>query len=148
MGQGEINRGRHTDHPAGRHSIRTNQWPPPPSSHFLQARCPSCRPTNSVKALKATSAFGLGRRVLLNGVTCTITVPYKMEDTTTQNKDKRLKPGLVALYYIWPENTSSLFLQPAWSTKPWQRRKQHGPCNAEMTVSEWRSSELPWPSRP
>jgi len=24
---------------------------------FLQARCPSCRPTNSVKALKATSAF-------------------------------------------------------------------------------------------
>jgi len=29
---------------------------------FLQARCPSCRPTNSVKALKATSAFGLARR--------------------------------------------------------------------------------------
>jgi len=24
MVQGEINRGRHTDHPAGRHSIRTN----------------------------------------------------------------------------------------------------------------------------
>jgi len=24
-------------------------------SHFLQAGCPSCRPTNSVKALKATS---------------------------------------------------------------------------------------------
>jgi len=30
MGQGEINRGRHTDHPAGCHSIRTNQCPPPP----------------------------------------------------------------------------------------------------------------------
>ena len=29
---------------------------------LLQAGCPSCRPTNSVKALKATSAFGLGRR--------------------------------------------------------------------------------------
>ena len=26
--------------------------PPPPSPHFLQAGCPSCRPTNSVKALK------------------------------------------------------------------------------------------------
>jgi len=51
--QGEINRGRHTDHPAGRHSIRTNQCPPPPSPIFLQAGCPSCRPTNSVKALKA-----------------------------------------------------------------------------------------------
>jgi len=29
---------------------------------FLQARCPSCRPANSIKALKATSAFRLGRR--------------------------------------------------------------------------------------
>jgi len=29
--QGKIYRGRHTDHPAGRHSIRTNQCPPPPS---------------------------------------------------------------------------------------------------------------------
>jgi len=54
--QGEINRGRHTDHPAGRHSIQTNQCPPPPYPHiFLRAGCPSCRPTNSVKALKATS---------------------------------------------------------------------------------------------
>ena len=61
MVQGKINRGRHTDHPAGCHSIRTNQCPPPPS-HFLQAGCPSFRPTISVKALKATSAFKLGRR--------------------------------------------------------------------------------------
>jgi len=29
---------------------------------FLQTGCPSCCPTNSVKALKATSTFGLGRR--------------------------------------------------------------------------------------
>ena len=27
MVQGKINRGRHTDHPAGCHSVRTNQWP-------------------------------------------------------------------------------------------------------------------------
>ena len=52
--QGKINRGRQTDHPTGCHSIRTNQCPPPPSPYFLQAGCPSCRPTNSVKALKAT----------------------------------------------------------------------------------------------
>ena len=47
---------------------------------FLQAGCPSCRPTNSVKALKATSAFRLGRdaRGLLNGVTCTVSVPFVM----------------------------------------------------------------------
>jgi len=31
MVQGKINRGRHSDHPAGRHSIRSNQCPPPPS---------------------------------------------------------------------------------------------------------------------
>jgi len=31
MVQGKINRGRQTDHPAGHHSIRTNQCPPPPS---------------------------------------------------------------------------------------------------------------------
>jgi len=50
MVQGKINRSRHTDHPAGHHSIQTNQCPPPSSPHFLQAGCPSCRPTNSVKA--------------------------------------------------------------------------------------------------
>ena len=54
MVQEKINRGRHTDHPAGCHSIRTNQCPPPPSPHFLQAGCPSCHPTNSLKALKAS----------------------------------------------------------------------------------------------
>jgi len=53
MVQRKINRDRHTDHPAGHHSIRTNQCPPPPSPIFLQARCTSCRPTNSVRALKA-----------------------------------------------------------------------------------------------
>jgi len=41
-----------TDHPAERHSIRTNQCPPPLSPIFLHAGCPSCRPTNSAKALK------------------------------------------------------------------------------------------------
>ena len=35
MVQGKINRGRHTDHPDGRHSIQTNQCPPPPSPHIF-----------------------------------------------------------------------------------------------------------------
>ena len=52
-GAREINRGKDNDHPAGCHSIRTNQCPPPSSPIFLRAGCPSCRPTNSVKALKA-----------------------------------------------------------------------------------------------
>jgi len=35
---------------------------PPFFTGWKSAGCPSCRPTNSVKALKAISAFGLGRR--------------------------------------------------------------------------------------
>jgi len=33
--QGKINRSRHSDHPARRHSIRTNQCSPPPSPPFF-----------------------------------------------------------------------------------------------------------------
>ena len=40
MAQGKINRGRHTDHPAGRHSMRTNQCPPPPFPIFFTGRIP------------------------------------------------------------------------------------------------------------
>jgi len=54
MVQGEINRDRHTDHPAGCHSIQTNQCPPSPHPpYFLWAGYPSYRLHNSVKALKA-----------------------------------------------------------------------------------------------
>jgi len=44
MMQGKINRGRHTDHPAGRHCIRTNQCPPPPSPHIFTGRMPFLPP--------------------------------------------------------------------------------------------------------
>jgi len=49
MVQGEINRGRHTDHPAGRHSIRTNQCPPPLSPHIFYRpdALPAAQPTVS-----------------------------------------------------------------------------------------------------
>jgi len=50
MAQGKIDRGRHTDHPAGRHSIRTNQCPPPPFP-FFTGQIPFLLP-NRVKALK------------------------------------------------------------------------------------------------
>ena len=36
-------------------SLQTDNHASTPLLSFLQARCPSCRPTNSVKALKATS---------------------------------------------------------------------------------------------
>jgi len=43
--------------PSGLTSAHLHQ----PPHIFLQTGYPSCCPTNSVKALKATSAFGLGR---------------------------------------------------------------------------------------
>jgi len=56
MVQGKINRGRQTDHPAGRHSNWTKQCPPPPSPHCFTGQMPFLPPkTNSSKALKATN---------------------------------------------------------------------------------------------
>jgi len=47
--QGKTNRGRHTDHPAGRHSIRTNQCLPPTSPNFSYRpdALPAAQPTVS-----------------------------------------------------------------------------------------------------
>jgi len=43
-------------------SLQTDNHASTPHSVFLQAGCPSCRPTNSVKALKATLAFNICAR--------------------------------------------------------------------------------------
>jgi len=42
--QRKINRGRHTDHPTGRHSIQTNQCPPPLSPIYYTDRMPFLLP--------------------------------------------------------------------------------------------------------
>jgi len=55
--------------------------------HFLQARCPSCCPTNSVKALKATSAFRLGRRHYSSPQWCYLQSPYLWFDNTSCQKN-------------------------------------------------------------
>jgi len=49
MAQRKINGGRHTDHPAGCQSIRTNQCPPTPSPHILYRpdALPAAQPTAS-----------------------------------------------------------------------------------------------------
>jgi len=41
-------------------SLQTDNHASNPPLSLLQAGCPSCRPTNSVKALKATTATELG----------------------------------------------------------------------------------------
>ena len=50
MVQGKINRGRHTNHPAGRHSIQTNQCPPLPSTHFFTGRMPFLPPNQQCQS--------------------------------------------------------------------------------------------------
>jgi len=52
MVQGKINRGRHTDHPAGRHSIRPKQCPPPPSPCIFTGRMPSLPPNQQCQSTK------------------------------------------------------------------------------------------------
>jgi len=43
--KGKINRGRHSEHLAGCHSIRIKQYPPPPSRNFFTGRMPFLPPS-------------------------------------------------------------------------------------------------------
>jgi len=52
MVQGKINRCRHTDHPARRHSIRTNQCPPPPSPMFFTGCMPFLPPSQQCQCIE------------------------------------------------------------------------------------------------
>jgi len=45
-----------------RTSLQTDNHTSTPITQFLQARCPSCCPTNSVKALKAIVTYRVSRR--------------------------------------------------------------------------------------
>jgi len=76
MLQGKTNRGRHTDHPAGHHSIQTKQCPPPPSPIFYRPDAlPATQPTVSKHWRQlAHSDYGQDARVLLNSVTCTVSI--------------------------------------------------------------------------
>jgi len=48
-------------------SPQTDNHTSTPPLSFLQAGCPSCRPTNSVKALKATASESTSERILKIG---------------------------------------------------------------------------------
>jgi len=70
--QGKINTGRHTDHLAGCHFIRTNQCPPSPFPIFYR---PDAFPATHPTVSKHWRQLVQDAEVLLNGVTCTISVP-------------------------------------------------------------------------
>jgi len=50
MVQGEINRGRYTDHLTGRHSVQINQCPPPPSPHVFTGWMPFLLPNQQCQS--------------------------------------------------------------------------------------------------
>ena len=85
MVQGKINRDRHNDHPAGRHSIRTNQCPPPPSPPYFYGpdALPAAQPTVSKPWRQlAHSDQGEDARNLLNGVTCTVSISHRLRTSS------------------------------------------------------------------
>jgi len=92
--QEKINRGRHTDCPAGRHSIRTNQCPPLQSPIFYGLDAlPVAQPAVSkhwrqlAHLDKAEDA-----RILLNGVTCAVTIPQTSRGTWLHMRNLVLSP--------------------------------------------------------
>jgi len=49
-------------------SLQTDNHASTPPLSFLQAGCPSCRPTNSVKALKANIAHKAHKNIVSNAL--------------------------------------------------------------------------------
>jgi len=52
-----LTRGRHTDNPAGRHSIRTNHCPHPPSPIFFTDRMPFLPPNQQCQSTEGKTKF-------------------------------------------------------------------------------------------
>jgi len=80
MVQEEINTGRHNEHPAGCHSIWTNQCPPPPSPIFSMGRMPFLPPNQQCKAQKAKA---------LKAKICTLLNYSKLEMWANAQRDGR-----------------------------------------------------------
>ena len=78
--QGEINRGRHTDRPDGRHSIHTNQCPPPPSPYFFTVRMPFLPPKQQCQS---TEGKVVREKRPLNVCGCVCTAGCVGEQCTT-----------------------------------------------------------------
>jgi len=81
MVQGEINRGRHTDHPAGCHSIQTNQCLPPPSPRPGRKALNGCSRL-VVAVVFATVSLGGGSQVLCS----------ELQNKTQQESESETKP--------------------------------------------------------
>ena len=73
MVQGQINRGRHTDHRAGRHSIQTNQCPPPPSPDIFYG--PDALPASLVVEGESLNNNNNNNKPICNAPDASVTDP-------------------------------------------------------------------------
>jgi len=130
MMQGKINK-RQTHRPSGWRTPHQDQ-PVPTSTippYFLKAKCPSCRPTNGVKALNLDLAIHMNLSVL---TTMTRTSSYHIsEGIKINNNNNKLESPARGLRSSPPACTASLVVrssQAPWpSPWPWigSRSNQH-----------------------
>ena len=103
-------------------ALRSRQTTTPAPNHsvFLQAGCPSCRPTNSVKALKATNAILWGRKYAICALRWNM---QKMDSSTTAVLTSVGRIG-AATYWITLRILNAcwifpiLYNRPAWRCPP------------------------------
>ena len=80
MVQRKINRGRHTNHLAGGHSIRTNQCPPPPSPHFFTEGIPFVPPNKQCQSTEGQwNSKNGGKRTMRHRATASM-LKYQPDD--------------------------------------------------------------------
>ena len=85
--------------------------PAPHHSVFLQARCPSCHPTNSVKALKAKTRYQISSYLL-----CTLSAFSSLTLLVGRQEGnpacKKLSGGVLAWLSVWSEVQTCTW--PSW----------------------------------
>jgi len=82
-------------------SLQTDNHASTPPLSFLQAGCPSCRPTNSVKALKAHMQVCTSLQAVLDQI-CRVAFSYPPdghEGIIAMQRDCMIPPTMVASPY-------------------------------------------------
>ena len=144
MVQGKINRGRHTDHPAGHHSIQTNHCPPPPSPILFTGRMPFMPPNQRCQSTKfAADIKPMGNQQPLAchvhlGITIPSTIPCR-EGTETGGMHVCMlqKETLIALMTVLHQVPSR---PPGKQTGPLQR-VHCSECKCLPTAVYWHARQ-------
>jgi len=96
--QGKINRGRHTDHPAGCHSIQTNQCPPLPSLPFFTGRMPFLPPNQLCQSTECNWCIRIREKTLEFSSTV-LPAPSNLSNIQHLSDSVILESGLILHIY-------------------------------------------------